>query len=96
MGVEAAAAHCTEYQAGLWLHPSSGLVCWPLAAALALTMQGASLQAAVAEIFFVETEQGAALQKIHQVTTAVRKQQRSGKRPAHQLSGHGCTRKSAW
>ena len=35
----------------------------PLAAALALTMQGASLQAAVAEIFFFETEQGAALKK---------------------------------
>ena len=35
----------------------------PLAAALALTTAGASLQADVAEIFFVETEQGAALKK---------------------------------
>ena len=35
----------------------------PLAAALALTAQGADLQAAIAEIFFVETEQGAALKK---------------------------------
>ena len=38
-------------------------MCWPLAAALALTTQGSDLQAAVAEIFFVETEQGAALKK---------------------------------
>ena len=30
------------------------------------------------------------------VTAAVRKQQRSGERSAHQLSGHGCTRKFAW
>ena len=35
----------------------------PLAAALALTTQGAGLIADVAEIFFVETEQGAALKK---------------------------------
>ena len=35
----------------------------PLAAALALTTQGASLQAAIAEVFFVETEQGAAPKK---------------------------------
>ena len=35
----------------------------PLAAALALTTQGASLLAAVAEVFFVETEQGAAKKK---------------------------------
>ena len=35
----------------------------PLAAALALTTAGASLQADVAEILFVETEQGAALKK---------------------------------
>ena len=35
----------------------------PLAAALALTTQGASLLAAFAEVFFVETEQGAALKK---------------------------------
>ena len=41
----------------------SGLVSRPLAAALALTTQGAGLQAAVAEIFFVETEQGAAPKK---------------------------------
>ena len=34
--------------------------------------------------------------KIPQATTAVRKQQRSGKRSAHRLSGHGCTGKSAW
>ena len=68
----------------------------PLAAALALTTLCASLLADVAEIFFVETEQGAALQKIHQVTYAVRKQQRSGKRPAHRLSGHGCTGKLVW
>ena len=52
--------------------------------------------AAVAEIFFVETEQGAALKKRYQVPTAVRKQQRSGKRPAHQLSGYGCTCKLVW
>ena len=38
-------------------------MCWPLAAALALSTQGASLQADVAEIFFVETEQGAAKKK---------------------------------
>ena len=38
-------------------------MCWPLAAALALTTQGADLQAAIAEIFFVETEQGAAKKK---------------------------------
>ena len=36
---------------------------WPLAAALALTTQGAGLLADVAEIFFVETEQGAAPKK---------------------------------
>ena len=30
------------------------------------------------------------------VTAAVRKRKRSGKRSAHQLSGYGCTRKSAW
>ena len=68
----------------------------PLAAALALTTAGADLLAAIAEIFFVETEQGAAQKKSDQVTTAVRKQQRSGKRPAHQLTGHGCTGKLAW
>ena len=96
MGVGAAAAHCTSCQADLFLHPSSGLVSKPLAAALALTTQGAGLLAAIAEIFFVETEQGEALKKIHQVPTAVRKQQRSGKRSAHRLSGHGCTDKSAW
>ena len=96
MGVEAAAAHCTRYQTDLFLHPSSGLVSWPLAAALALTTQGASLLADVAEIFFIETKQGAALKKIHQVPTAVRKQQRSGKRSAHRLSGHGCTGKLVW
>ena len=78
MGVESTAAHCTRYQADLFLHPSSGLVSLPLAAALALTTQRASLQADVAEIFSVETEQGAVLKKIHQATTAVRKQQRSG------------------
>ena len=71
-------------------------MCKPLAAALALTTQRAGLQAAVAEIFFVETEQGAAPKKSDQATTAVRKQQRSGKRPAHQLTGHGCTDKLAW
>ena len=38
-------------------------MCKPLAAALALTTQRAGLQAAVAEIFFVETEQGAAPKK---------------------------------
>ena len=38
-------------------------MCWPLAAALALTTLCASLLATVAEVFFVETEQGAALQK---------------------------------
>ena len=184
-----------EYQTDLRLHPSSDLVSRPLAAALALTTAGADLLAAIAEIFFVETEQGAApkkaiksltqcvsnseaasglltgyqgtdalanlpgslycsthapdshprgwvrragntppcaasffpysffaeeeriwppegasplawkkfktqrlpaSKKIPQVPTAVRKQQRSGKRPAHRLSGHGCTRKSAW
>ena len=31
-----------------------------------------------------------------QVTAAPRKQQRSGKRFAHQLTGHGCRHKSAW
>ena len=31
-----------------------------------------------------------------QVTTAPRKRKRSGKRSAHQLSGHGCSYKSAW
>ena len=36
---------------------------WPLAASLALTTQGAGLQADVAEIFFVETKQGAAPKK---------------------------------
>ena len=35
-------------------------------------------------------------EKIPQATTAVRKQQRSGKRSAHQLTGHGCTGKLAW
>ena len=95
-GVETTAAHCTSCRASLRLHPSSDLVCWPLAAALALTTQGASLQAAVAEAFFVETEQGAAMKKSYQVTYAVRKQQRSGKRSAHRLSGHGCTDKLAW
>ena len=74
-----------ECQTDLQLHPSSNLVSKPLAAALALTTQGASLLAAVAEVFFVETLEGAALQKIHQVPTAVRKQQRSGKRPAHRV-----------
>ena len=34
--------------------------------------------------------------KSNQATTALRKQQRSGKRPAHRLTGHGCTRKFAW
>ena len=68
----------------------------PLAAALALTTQGADLQAAIAEVFFVKTLEGAALKKIHQVPTAVRKQQRSGKRPAHRPPGHGCTYKLAW
>ena len=53
VGVVTTAAHCTEYQADLFLHPSSGLVSWPLAAALALTTQGSSLLAAVAEAFFV-------------------------------------------
>ena len=38
-------------------------MCWPLAAALALTTQGSDLQAGVTEAFFVETEQGAALKK---------------------------------
>ena len=47
----------------MFLHPSSDLVSKPLAAALALTTAGASLLAAVAEIFFVETERGAALKK---------------------------------
>ena len=68
----------------------------PLAASLALTTQSADLQAAVAEVCSVETEQGAAQKKSFQVTTAVRKQQRSGKRPAHQLTGHGCTGKLVW
>ena len=45
MGVESTAAHCTEYQADLFLHPSSNLVSKPLAASLALTTQGASLLA---------------------------------------------------
>ena len=54
------------------------LVSRPVAAALALTTQGAGLLAAIAEILFVETEQGEALKKIHQVPTAVRKLQRSG------------------
>ena len=85
-----------ECQTDLQLHPSSNLVSKPLAALLALTTAGASLLAAVAEVFFVETLEGAALQKIHQVPTAVRKQQRSGKRPAHRLTGHGCTGKLAW
>ena len=53
MGVEAAAAHCTRYQADLFLHPSSGLVSLPLAAALALTTQRASLQAAVVGGFLI-------------------------------------------
>ena len=41
----------------------------PLAASLALTTQGAGLQAAVAEVFFVETEQGAAKKKSIQSLT---------------------------
>ena len=41
------AAHCTRYQADLFLHPSSGLVSKPLAAALALTTQRASLLAGI-------------------------------------------------
>ena len=85
-----------EYQTDLRLHPSSDLVSRPLAAALALTTAGADLLAAIAEIFFVETEQGAAPKKISQATTAVRKQQRSGKRPAHQRTGHRCTDKFVW
>ena len=44
-GVEAAAAHCTGCQTSLRLHPSSNLVSKPLAAALALTTQRASLLA---------------------------------------------------
>ena len=31
-----------------------------------------------------------------QVTTAVRKRKRSGERFAHQLSGDGCSYKTAW
>ena len=96
MGGETTAAHCTGCQADLFLHPSSNLVSKPLAAALALTTQGADLQAAIAEVFFVETLEGAALQKNYQVPTVVRKQQRSGKRSAHQLSGYGCTGKLVW
>ena len=49
--VGAAAAHCTGYQADLFLHPSSGLVSRPLAAALALTTAGASLLAGVVGSF---------------------------------------------
>ena len=85
MGVGAAAAHCTSCHADLFLHPLSGLVSRPLAAALALTTQGADLLAAIAEIFFVETEQSATLKKSFQVPTAVRKQQRSGTRSAHRV-----------
>ena len=53
VGVGGAAAHCTSCQADLFLHPSSGLVCKPLAAALALTTQGASLLAAVVRGFLI-------------------------------------------
>ena len=53
MGVGAAAAHCTGYQADLFLHPSSGLVSKPLAASLALTTQRASLLAGVLVAFLI-------------------------------------------
>ena len=53
MGVGGLGAHCTEYQADLCVHPSSDLVSRPLAAALALTTQGASLQAGVLVAFLI-------------------------------------------
>ena len=53
VGVESTAAHCTSCQADLRLHPSSDLVSKPLAASLALTTQGASLQAAVVGGFLI-------------------------------------------
>ena len=43
-----------------------------------------------------KTQRLPASKKIPQVTYAVRKQQRSGKRSAHRLSGHGCTGKLVW
>ena len=43
-----------------------------------------------------KTQRLPAPKKISQVTPAVRKQQRSGKRPAHQPTGHGCSHKPAW
>ena len=52
-GVGAAAAHCTSCQADVFLHPSSGLVSWPLAAALALTTRRASLLADVVGGFLI-------------------------------------------